>query len=188
MLGEDAQALSLDALRDAEPGSDEHRSALLLVDWQADAQSSRQLAALDEREIAWEGSAIVDVDGRRRLQYETAAIEIGNTTDRTERHAIDAARAKLVDAELAPIRRERFQLEREITEQLGLAADYNATFELLSGVSLAALRDRVRGLSSRHAVDVGRHAPGVRQTRARHGHRVAAPCRCVGAVPRARVR
>ncbi len=70
------------------------------------------------------------------------AIEIGNTTDRAERHAIDAARAKLVDAELAPIRRERFQLEREITEQLGLAADYNATFELLSGVSLAALRDQ----------------------------------------------
>ncbi len=66
VLGEDAQAVSLDALRDAEPGSDEHRSALLLVDWLADAQSSRQLAALDERQIAWEGSAIVDVDGRRR--------------------------------------------------------------------------------------------------------------------------
>src|SRR5205823_1694987 len=33
-----------------------------------------------------------------------------------------------------------FQREREITESLQLAADYNATFELLSGLSLSQLR------------------------------------------------
>ena len=46
----------------------------------------------------------------------------------------------LVDAELAPLRRERFQRERDIIEKLDLADGYNATFELLSGVSLAQLR------------------------------------------------
>src|SRR6185312_10229464 len=63
-----------------------------------------------------------------------------NSTDARERHAIEAARAKLVGSGLAPLRRERFQRERDITEQLGLAPNYNATWELLSGISLAELK------------------------------------------------
>ena len=39
--------------------SDDRRSARMLLDWQVESQSSRQLAPLDEREIAWEGEAIV---------------------------------------------------------------------------------------------------------------------------------
>jgi hypothetical protein len=139
VLGPDSLAVALDALRTATPGSEEHRAARLLADWQADAQSARQLSPLDEREIAWESSAVVNVGDGRSIQYEQVAIEIANTTEARERHAIDAARAKLVEAELAPIRRERFQREREITESLNLAAGYNATFELLSGLSLGAL-------------------------------------------------
>jgi hypothetical protein len=46
----------------------------------------------------------------------------------------------LVARELAPMRRERFQRERDITESLGIAAGYNATWELLNGVSLSGLR------------------------------------------------
>jgi hypothetical protein len=38
------------------------------------------------------------------------------------------------------MRRERFERERDITEQLGLASSYNTTFELLSGISLDALK------------------------------------------------
>ncbi len=140
ILGSDALALTLDAFRTAPKGSEEQRSARLLLDWQAESQSSRQLAGLDEREIAWEVSAVVNVGDGRQIQYEAVAIQIANSTDAAERHAIEAARANLVERELAPIRRERFQRERDITEQLGLAADYNTTFELLSGVGLAELK------------------------------------------------
>jgi hypothetical protein len=44
-----------------------------------------------------------------------------------------------VSAELAPLRRDRFQREREYVESVGIAADYVATFEALSGIDLAAL-------------------------------------------------
>jgi len=140
VLGPDALALTVDAFRNAPENSEERRSARLLVEWQAEAQSARQLAELDEREIAWESSAVVQVTDTRAIQFETASIEIANSTDPDERHAIERARAALVQRELAPIRRERFQRERDITEELGLAASYNATFELLSGVPLAQLR------------------------------------------------
>jgi len=139
ILGPDALELTLESLRAAADGSEERRSARLLADWQAESQSARQLAPLDEREIAWEGSAVVRVGDTRQIEFERVAIEMANTTNRAERHAIEAARAKLVGRELAPMRRERFQRERDITEQLGLASGYNATFELLSGISLSDL-------------------------------------------------
>lgn len=140
VLGPDALELVLEEFKAAPEQSEERRSTRILVEWQADAQSARQLASLDEREIAWEGSAVVRVADGRQIEYEAVSIEMANNTDQRDRHLIEAARAKLVESELAPIRRERFQREREITEQLDIAAGYNATFELLSGVSLAALR------------------------------------------------
>jgi hypothetical protein len=140
VLGPDALELVLEEFKAAPAASEAWRSTRLLVEWQAEAQSARQLAPLDEREIAWEGSAVVQVADGRQIQYEAVAIELANTTDQKERHAIDAARAKLVAAELAPMRRERFQRERDITERLDIANGYNATFELLTGVSLSALR------------------------------------------------
>ena len=140
VLGPDALDLTLEAFRTAAKGTEERRSARLLVEWQAESQSARQLAELDEREIAWESSAIVHVTDTRAIQYEKASIEIANSRDANERHAIERARAALVSRELAPIRRERFQRERDITEALGLAASYTATFELLSGVPLTQLR------------------------------------------------
>lgn len=140
ILGPEALESTLEAFKGAADGSEEKRSARLLLDWQAESQSSRQLAELDEREIAWEGSAVVRVEHGREIPYEAASIEMANSTNADERHMIEAARARIVEAELAPIRRERFQRERDITEQLGLASNYNATFELLSGVSLAGLK------------------------------------------------
>lgn len=139
ILGPDALAATLDAFRSAREGSEEHRSSRLLADWQAESQSARQLAPLDERQIAWEGSAIVNVNDVRQVEFEKVAIEMANSTNRDERHAIEAARANLVGGELSPMRRERFQRERDITEALGLAPDYNSTFELLSGISLSEL-------------------------------------------------
>jgi hypothetical protein len=140
ILGTDALALALEEFQRAPEGSEERRSTRLFVDWLADAQSARQLAPLEEREIAWQVSAVVNVNDTRAIPFEAVSIEMGNSRDKTERHAIEAARAKLVGRELAPIRRERFQRERDITEKLGLAPNYNATFELLSGISLSGLK------------------------------------------------
>ena len=141
ILNRDALDLARDTFFASAEGSDERRSARLLLDWQVEAQSSRELAALDEREIAWEGEAVVRLDDGREIQYQRTAIELANSLDRHERARIEAARAKLVERELSPMKLERFQRERDITESLGLADGYNATWELLNGVSLGALRD-----------------------------------------------
>jgi hypothetical protein len=141
ILGPDALAVAREFFERSGEGSEERRSARLLLDWQVESQSSRELAALDEREIAWEGDAVVTTGDGRRIPYQRVGIEQGNSTDRDERAALETARAALVQRELAPMRRERLQRERDITEALGLAPNYNATWELLSGVSLTALRD-----------------------------------------------
>jgi hypothetical protein len=141
ILSPDALALTLEAFRGAPNESEERRAARLLLDWEVESQSSRELAPLDEREIAWEARAMLQLAGGRQMPYQRAAIEMANATDRAERLAIEAGRAKLVGRELAPLRRERFQRERDIVEGLELADGYNATFELLSGVSLGTLRD-----------------------------------------------
>ena len=140
ILSPDALGLTLETFQKSPESSEDRRSSRLLLDWQAESQSARQLAGLDEREIAWQGSAVVQVTDTRNIPFEAVSIEMGNSTDAAERHAIEAARAKLVGSELTPIRRERFQRERDITEQLGLASNYNATFELLSGISLSGLK------------------------------------------------
>ncbi|HET9013226.1 MAG TPA: hypothetical protein VFN38_15475, partial [Gemmatimonadaceae bacterium] len=141
ILGPDALEVAREAFVGSAEGSEERRSARLLLDWQVESQSSRQLATLDEREIAWEGDAVLQLGDGRQVSYQRAAIEIGNSTDRRERAMIEDARAAKVGAELAPMRRERLQRERDITESLGLASGYNPSWELLSGISLSGLRD-----------------------------------------------
>jgi hypothetical protein len=139
-IGAEALAFVRAELSATTAGTEEHRQARMLLEWLADLQSSRELAPLEEREIAWESSAIVRLDDTRELEYQQAAIAIANSTDRRERLLIERARNKVVGAELAPMRRERFEREREITEALDLAKGYNATFEALSGVALQELR------------------------------------------------
>ncbi|HVE77622.1 MAG TPA: hypothetical protein VNA89_02115 [Gemmatimonadaceae bacterium] len=140
VLGEEALALVLEAFRDAAEGSEERRSARLLAEWQAESQSARQLAAHEEREITWEGAAAVRLPDGREIPYQRASIEIANTADVEERHRIERARAALVARELAPMKRERLERERDITEALAIADGYVATFEALSGVPVLALR------------------------------------------------
>lgn len=139
ILGEDALALVREEFRAAPEGSDERRSARLMLEWLTDSVAGRALAALDEREIAWEGSAIVRVDDGREIPYQRASIDIGNASNRDERLLIDRARARVVAAELAPLRRERFQREKELIEAMEIAPTFNATFEALSGVNLGGL-------------------------------------------------
>jgi hypothetical protein len=138
-LSDDALAMTRELFRGAAPGSEEARSARLLLDWEADTQVSRALAQLDEREIAWESSATVPLPDNRRIPYQRMAIEIANTTDRGERLLLEGARAKVVGAELAPLRRERFEREIELVNALEIAPSYNTTFAALSGIDLTAL-------------------------------------------------
>jgi hypothetical protein len=139
VLDRDALALTLDAFTNTPEASEEHRSAQYLLEWEIESQASRPLAPLDEREIAWENSAVVRSADGRVIQYQAAAIEIANTTDRKSRLALDAARSKLVAKEHAPLRQERLEREKHYIESIGIAADYNKSFEAVTGISLAEL-------------------------------------------------
>lgn len=116
------------------------RSARLLLDWLLESRVGRELAALDEREIAWENSAVITLADGEQEPYQRVSITLGNTRDARRRHAIDDARAALVLAELAPMRQEKLEREHEVVQGLGIAPTYNATWEALSGISLAGLR------------------------------------------------
>jgi hypothetical protein len=149
VLAEEALGVAVKAFTTAAEGTEERRAARILLEWLAEAQSSRELAPLDEREIAWEGAAVVRPGEGREVPFQRASIEMANSTDRGERLEIEAARARLVEEELVPLRRERFMREREITESLGLAGSYNTTFELLTGIDLQDLAEQCeRFLSS----------------------------------------
>jgi len=140
IMSADTLAMTLESFRSATPGTEEHRQARILVEWLAGLQSGRELAPLEEREIAWEASAMITLADGSKLQFERTPIEMANSTDRAYRLAIHKARSSLVEEELAPLRRERFQRERDIIERLELADGYNSTWELLAGISLADLR------------------------------------------------
>jgi hypothetical protein len=139
VLSEDSLAFALENFQGAVPNSEEWRSARLIAEWQAEAQSSRALAEHDEREIEWEATAHATLEDGKQVPYQELAIEIGNATDRRERLALDSARQKLVERELAPLKRERLEREKQIVEELEIAPSYNRTFELLSGIELNAL-------------------------------------------------
>ena len=136
ILGRDALDFMLDQFHLSTPGSEEHRSARLLLEWLVESQTGRVLAEIEEREIAWESAAVVRVPDGREVPYMRAGIELANAPTRAERASLENARAELVARELAPMRLERLQREKDYVESLGIAADYNAGFEALSGVSL----------------------------------------------------
>ena len=140
ILGRDALALTLEAFKGASSGSDDERSARYLLEWEIESQAAKPLAELDEREIAWENTAVIRAPDGRRIQYQAAPIEIANTRNRTERLALDKARAELVAKEHAPMRRERLEREKEYIESLEIAGDYNSSFEEVTGLSLSGLR------------------------------------------------
>ena len=139
IFGRDALDLTLDAFRSAPQGSDDKRSARYLLEWEIESQAAKPLAALDEREIAWENTAVIRAPDGRVIQYQAAPIEIANTRDRAERLQLDEARAKLVEKEHAPMRQERLQREKDYIESLEIDRDYNSSFEAVTDISLAEL-------------------------------------------------
>jgi hypothetical protein len=138
---DEALAMVHDRFRDASAGSEAHRSARLLLDWLVESRCGRELAALEEREIAWEGVAKITLPDGTVEPYQRAAITIANTRDKGERQALDDARAALVGRELAPLKLERLQREHDVVAALGIGRDYITTWEALSGFAIHPLRD-----------------------------------------------
>ncbi len=139
VISEDAFRFTAEAYAGTTPGTEEHRSARVLLEWELEGQVARSLAPLEEREVAWESTAMLSIPEGGEMQYQAAPIEIANAKDRAERLVIDEARAKLAGKEHAPIRLEYLQREKEVVESMALAPTYNASFEAVTGISLAAL-------------------------------------------------
>ncbi len=138
--GDEALATALELLRGAVAGSEAHRAARLLTDWLVESRVGRVLAPVEEREIAWEGTAVIRLPDGREEPYARAPITIANTRDRRERNALDDARAAVAAAGHAPLRRDRLALEHEVVAGLALGEGYLGTWEALSGIALAPLR------------------------------------------------
>jgi hypothetical protein len=138
-LSDDSLAAAREAWRESAPGTEAHRSARLLLDWQLEARAARATADLEERELGWEVSAVITLADGNRVPYQRAAIEIANATDRRERLALDRARGSLVARELAPIRRERFDREHEVLAELEVAPSYIDAIEQVSALPVRAL-------------------------------------------------
>ncbi|HUQ21197.1 MAG TPA: hypothetical protein VM099_16375, partial [Gemmatimonadaceae bacterium] len=144
ILGNEALGFTLDLFHSTERGTDEHRSARYLLEWQLESQASRTLASIDEAESALESSAHVETADGRQVQYQAAAIEIANERDRSRRLELDRARADFVAREHAPLRLERLQREKEFIESLHIAADYNSAFGEVTGIPLKKLASECR--------------------------------------------
>ena len=139
ILSDDALAECIQRFRDAPRDSEDARAARMMLEWQVESRVGRQLAALDEREVALEHASVIRVADGRVIPYQRVGIDIANSGDVADRRAIDEARVRTVEESFAPLRLERLQRERDAVESLGIAAGYNSTFEALSGISLTAL-------------------------------------------------
>ena len=186
VLGPGALELTSDAFRRAQPGSDEWRSARALLDWEVESHASRELAELDERLIAWEATAVIRLPDGREVPYQRAAVDMATETDRNERLALDEARAKLVTRELAPLRSERLQRERDLIEALKIAPSYIESFEALSGIDLRALANECeRFLRETDAMWTEVHADAVKkQLRIKPGEATRADALALMRAPR----
>jgi len=114
-----------------------------LLEWIVGLRVGRSVAAIEARQLGWEQTAIVRVDGSQ-VPYLRVPIELANLEDRRARAALDAARGAVVAAELTPIRRSWAAREREVLAGLGYA-DYVAAVSELSGVNLGALAAEANG-------------------------------------------
>jgi hypothetical protein len=132
-------AMVRERFRQTEVGTEERRQARMLLEWLVELQSSRELASLEEREIEWENSTVLQLDGASELEFQRAAIELATSRDRRKRLEIEKAKNAAVSSGLAPLRRERFERERQIIEAIEIADGYNQTFEQLAGVDLKDL-------------------------------------------------
>jgi hypothetical protein len=108
-----------------------------MVEWIVGVRTGRVVAPLEERQLAWEQTAVVRV-GERAIPYLRVPIELSNDPDRASRLAIDRERGRLIIAQLNEVRREWFAREHGALVELGYP-NYVAGIAQLSGIDLAAL-------------------------------------------------
>ena len=135
----DAIALARVGLENARNGAERDQMRALL-EWIVDKTVRDQLAGVEEKVLAWEGSAMVKIATGEAIQFERTTIEMANEGDRARRLAIASARDKVMENELAPMRQEMLHREQELVIGLGISDGYNSTWEELSGIDLGALR------------------------------------------------
>ena len=138
--GDESYSTALEIFRESALGSASKRSAAMLLEWLIDSRVGRELAPLEEKEFAWDSAAIVPLPAGGGEPHARVSITIANTRDKNERRALDDARAKLVLAELAPMRQEKLAREKGLVEAAGIASSYNETFNTLAAISLNDLR------------------------------------------------
>ncbi len=131
VLGDDALAMARETFqRRARGAAKSSGRPRLLLEWQAECACSRELAPLDEREIAWEAAAIVRVADGGGSSISSASIEIANSTDRDERHAIERrARRRSSATSSRRCGGSASSARRTSSRQLEIAPSYNATFD-----------------------------------------------------------
>ena len=138
--GDESYSTALEIFHASALGSPSKRSAAMLLEWLIESRVGRELAPLEEKEFAWESTAIVPLPAGGGEPHARVSITIANTRDKNERRALDDARAKLVLAELAPMRQEKLAREKGLVEAAGIAPSYNETFNTLAAISLNDLR------------------------------------------------
>jgi hypothetical protein len=141
LFSDETLADCIERFHAAAEGSEDARAARMMLEWQVESRVGRNLADLDEREVALENDARIRLPDGRVIQYQRATIDIANSRDAAERQAIDLSRVAVVKDQFAPLRLERLQREIEVVAKVGIANDYNSTFEAVSGISLGALAD-----------------------------------------------
>ena len=94
-FGDESLDLAMARLKGSKPGSEEHRSGRMLVEWLMESRVGRELAPLEEREIAWEGGAVVRLpDGLGGGRFAGRRSPIANYA-RRERASRTRQRARL---------------------------------------------------------------------------------------------
>src|SRR5581483_3717493 len=84
--GDDAMGAVRAAYEAAAPGTDDARSARVLLEWVLDSRIGRELAPLEERDLKWEATAQITLPDGSREPYQRVAITLSNTLDVRERH------------------------------------------------------------------------------------------------------
>ena len=108
-----------------------------VVEWIVGVRAGRLVAPLEERQLAWEQSAVVQVAGRA-VPYLRVPIELSNEPDRAARLALDRERAQLVADQLNPLRREWFLREHAALAGFILGGAAHRVPVLLDGVIACA--------------------------------------------------
>ena len=143
--GDESLELALGLLRDSPAGSEEHRSGRMLVEWLLESRVGRELAPLEEREIAWEGAAMIRLAGRRRGAVPPRVRSPSRTRATPRSGARSTTRGpRSSSPNSRRCGRSGSRAKRNSSSARPSRPDYLATFDALAGISLRRPARRMR--------------------------------------------